>query len=122
MTDNLNVKTSSAVDNGKMAAHAGHSDAKGSTQTTHKDVSADPKFNPQNKHNDSGMKNQNASGHDHSGSHKDASADPKFNDQNKHNDSGMKNQNASGHDQSGSHKGVSGSKLQSGSGSKKATT
>jgi hypothetical protein len=29
MTDNLNVKAGIAVDNGKMAAHAGHSDAKG---------------------------------------------------------------------------------------------
>ena len=73
MTDNLNVKTNSAVDNGKMAAHAGHSDAKGSTQTTHKDVSADPKFNNQNKHNDSGMNARNAPGHDQSGSHKDVS-------------------------------------------------
>jgi hypothetical protein len=74
MTDNFNVKAGIAVDNGKMAAHAGHSDAKGSTQSTHKDVSADPKFNTQNKNNDTGMKAQNASGHEQSGSHKDVSA------------------------------------------------
>ena len=122
MTDNLNVKARSAVDNGKMVAHAGHSDAKGSIQATHKDVSADPKFNTQNKHSDTGMKSQNASGHDQSGSHKDVSADPKFNTQNKHSDTGMKSQNASGHDQSGSHKDVSEAKSQSGSELKKATT
>jgi len=72
MTDNLNVKAGTAIDNGKMTGHAGHSDAK-STQTTHKDVSADPKFNSQNKHNDTGMKTQNDSGHDQSGSHKGVS-------------------------------------------------
>src|SRR5665647_1115041 len=107
MTDNLNLKTSSAVDNGKKAAHAGHSDAKGSTQTTHKDVSADPKFNPQNTNNDTSMKSQDHQTHDKSSTHKDVSVDPKFNTQNKHNDTGMKNQNASGHEQSGSHKDVS---------------
>ena len=74
MTDDRKEKTSGAVDNGKKAAHAGHSDAKGSTQSTHKDVSADPKFNTQNKNNDTGMKAQNASGHEQSGSHKDVSA------------------------------------------------
>ena len=70
MTDNLNVKAGIAVDDGKMAAYAGHSDAKGSTQTTQKDVSADPKFNPQNKNNDTIVKAQNASARDQSDSHK----------------------------------------------------
>jgi hypothetical protein len=86
---------------------------------SHKDVSADPKFNTQNKHSDAGMKSQDHQNHDKSSTHKDSAADMKGS---AHSDAGMKSQNASARDQSGSHKGVSEAKSQSGSELKKATT